>query len=93
MTVKELQKEESKYIGKEIEISGWIRNHRPQKEFGFIDFSDGTSFKHLQIVYTKELMDFDKVVKLHNGSSIKVSGVYVRSEGSGQAYELKAKTI
>ena len=93
MTLKELQKEESRYINKEIEISGWIRNHRPQKEFGFIDFSDGTSFKHLQVVYTKDLNDFEKIVKLHNGSSIKVVGDYVKSEGSGQAYELKAKTI
>ena len=93
MTLKELQKEESRYINKEIEISGWIRNHRPQKEFGFIDFSDGTSFKHLQVVYTKDLNDFEKIVKLHNGSSIKVVGDYVKSDGSGQAYELKAKTI
>ena len=52
MTVKELLKDESKYVGKEIEISGWIRNHRPQKEFGFIDFSDGTSFKHLVRAFT-----------------------------------------
>ncbi len=64
-----------------------------KKEFGFIDFSDGTSFKHLQVVYTKDLNDFEKIVKLHNGSSIKVVGDYVKSEGSGQAYELKAKTI
>ena len=93
MTLKELQKEESRYINKEIEISGWIRNHRPQKEFGFIDFSDGTSFKHLQVVYTNELKDFSELTKLHNGSSIKVVGDFVKSEGSGQDYELKAKSI
>ena len=39
------------YVGKEVNLSGWIRNHRKQKEFGFIDFSDGTCFKHIQIVY------------------------------------------
>ena len=50
MTIKELQKDSEKYLDKEVEVSGWIRNHRPQKEFGFIDFSDGTSFKHLQVV-------------------------------------------
>ena len=37
-------------VDKEVILKGWIRNHRPQKEFGFIDFSDGTCFKHLQIV-------------------------------------------
>ena len=93
MTVKELLSDGSKYVDKEIKIKGWIRNHRPQKEFGFIDFSDGTSFKHLQVVYTSDLSDFDKIVKLHNGSSIEVMGDFVKSEGSGQEYELKAKSI
>lgn len=93
MTIKELQKDSEKYLDKEVEVSGWIRNHRPQKEFGFIDFSDGTSFKHLQVVYTNELKDFSELTKLHNGSSIKVVGDFVKSEGSGQDYELKAKSI
>ena len=93
MTVKELLSDGSKYVDKEIKIKGWIRNHRPQKEFGFIDFSDGTSFKHLQVVYTSDLSDFDKIVKLHNGSSIEVVGDFVKSEGSGQEYELKAKSV
>ena len=93
MTVKELLSDGSKYVDKEIKIKGWIRNHRPQKEFGFIDFSDGTSFKHLQVVYTNALSDFDKIIKLHNGSSIEVFGDFVKSEGSGQEYELKAKSV
>ena len=93
MTVKELLSDGSKYVDKEIKIKGWIRNHRPQKEFGFIDFSDGTSFKHLQVVYTNDLSDFDKIIKLHNGSSIEVVGNFVKSEGSGQEYELKAKSV
>ena len=93
MTVKELLTDGSKYVDKEVKIKGWIRNHRPQKEFGFIDFSDGTSFKHLQVVYTNALSDFDKIIKLHNGSSIEVVGNFVKSEGSEQEYELKAKSV
>ena len=81
------------FLGKEVKVKGWIRNHRPQKEFGFIDFSDGTSFKHIQIVYTNELGDFDKITKLHNGSSIEVTGLFATSEGKGQDYELKATSI
>ena len=38
-------------IGDEVVVEGWIRNHRKQKEYGFIDFSDGTCQEHLQIVY------------------------------------------
>lgn len=36
---------EKDYIGKEITISGWIRNHRKQALWHFIDLSDGTYFK------------------------------------------------
>ena len=84
---------ESDYIGKEVTLSGWVRNHRKQKEFGFIDFSDGTCFKHLQVVYDNSLSDFESITKIKNGSSIEVIGTIVKSEGSGQSIELKAITI
>ena len=54
MEIKEVLKDKS-LVGKEIELFGWIKNHRKQKEFGFIDFSDGTCFKHLQLVYNDKL--------------------------------------
>ena len=77
------------YINKEVVVCGWIRNHRRQKDFGFIDFNDGTCFKNLQIVYDKNLNDFEKIQKLHIGSSIKVKGKIIKSEGSGQEIEMK----
>ena len=77
------------YIGKEVTISGWIRNHRKQKEFGFIDFNDGTYIKNLQIVYDNKLKDFDEIQKLHIGSAITVKGKIVKSEGAGQAFDMK----
>lgn len=80
------------YVGKEVNLSGWIRNHRKQKEFGFIDFSDGTCFKHIQIVYDNSLSDFDEISKLHVGSSISVVGVLKESVGAGQDYEVVMKS-
>ena len=79
-------------VDKEVNLNGWIRNHRPQKEFGFIDFSDGTCFKHLQIVYDNTLSNFDSVSKLLVGSSISVEGTLVKSSGN-QEHEVKAKSI
>ena len=84
---------ESDYIGKEVIVQGWVRNHRKQKEFGFIDFSDGTCFNHLQIVYDDRLSDFDDITKIKNGSSIEVLGTIVKSEGKGQSIELKASKV
>ncbi len=77
------------YINKEVSISGWIRNHRKQKEFGFIDFNDGTYFKNLQIVYDNSLKNFDEIQKLHIGSAITVKGKIIKSEGAGQSIEMK----
>ena len=93
MDLKDLFKDIDKYIDTNISLEGWVRNHRKQKEFGFIDFSDGTCFKHLQIVYTNELKEFLDIQKIHIGSSIRASGVLIKSEGAGQEYELKANKI
>ena len=49
--VKDLIKDVKKYMDKEVTLQGWIRNHRKQKEFGFIDFADGTCFEHVKLVY------------------------------------------
>lgn len=87
LDVKDLFK--SDYIGKEVTVNGWIRNHRKQKEFGFIDFNDGTCFKNLQIVYDNSMENFEDVQKLHIGSAISVRGKIIKSEGSGQSIEMK----
>ena len=81
------------YKGKSVIVEGWVRNHRKQKEFGFIDFSDGTCFNHLQIVYDNSLSDFEEITKIKNGSAIEVHGVIVESVGSGQSIELKAEKV
>ena len=91
--VKELYEDLKKYMDKTVTLSGWIRNHRKQKEFGFIDFSDGTFFKHVQLVYTNELKDFEEIQKIRNGSAIIATGKVVKSEGAGQEFEIKVEKI
>ena len=85
--VKDLLKND--FIGKEVTVQGWIRNHRKQKDFGFIDFNDGTFFKNLQIVYDNSLENFDEIQKLHVGSAITARGMIIKSEGAGQSIEMK----
>ena len=92
MTIKEILEKKDELIDKKITVSGWIRNHRPQKEFGFIDFSDGTCFKHLQIVYDTSLDNFAEISKLLLGCALEVTGVLVKSSGN-QDVEVKASKI
>ena len=84
---------EEDYIGKEIEVCGWIRNHRKQKDFGFIDFYDGTCFKSVQVVYDTKLDNFEEVTKYHIGTSIKVFGKVIESPAKGQEFEVSATKI
>ena len=93
MDLKDLLLNIKDYVNKEVKLSGWIRNHRKQKEFGFIDFSDGTCQKHLQLVYNNELDNFEDIQKIHIGAAITVVGTIIESEGAGQDYELKIKTL
>ena len=92
MTIKEILEKKNELLDKKITVSGWIRNHRPQKEFGFIDFSDGTCFKHLQIVYDNTMENFDGISKLLVGCSLEVEGTLVKSSGN-QDVEVKASKI
>lgn len=93
MDVKDLFKDIIKYENKDVTLEGWVRNNRNQSNFGFIDFNDGTYFQSLQLVYEKELKDFDSISKIRVGSAIRVNGTIVKSEGSGQSHEMKVKSI
>ncbi len=91
--LKELFMDSKKYLDKEVTIQGWIRNHRKQKEFGFIDFNDGTTFQNLQIVYDDKLKDFENIQKLHIGSAITIIGKVIKSPKEGQEIELQTISI
>jgi len=90
MDIKDLFKEN--YKGTEVTISGWVRNHRKQSNFAFIELSDGTTIKTLQVVYTLELDNFEEINKVLVGSAIEVKGKIVASEGK-QDFELQAESI
>lgn len=92
MDLRDLFKSTKDYIGKEVTICGWIRNHRDQKTFGFIDFSDGTHQNHLQVVYDEKLENFESIQKLLVGCSLEVTGIIVESKGS-QEIEMQASKI
>lgn len=89
----EIFKNVDQYIEQEIIIQGWVKSHRKQKEFGFIDFSDGTSAKHLQVVYDNSLSNFDNIQKIHIGSAVTINGKLIESPKEGQEVELIAANI
>src|SRR5690554_5364886 len=94
LTIRTIYKDPAKYADQEITLKGWIRNHRDQKEFGFINLNDGTFFENIQVVYEKATTkDFDQVTHLSVGSSIEVKGILVLTPERSQPFELKALEV
>ena len=90
MDIKDITKD---LIGKEITICGWVKNHRKQATFGFINLFDGTCTNSLQVVYDNTLKDFEEIGHIHIGSSVKVIGTVKESEGKGQDIDLVASDV
>ena len=93
LEIREIYKKHTDLLDKELEINGWIRKRRDQKNFGFLELNDGTFFRGIQVVFDDSLANFDEISRLSISSSINVKGILVKSEGKGQDFELKAKEI
>lgn len=93
VSVKEIYRDYSKFIGKEINLSGWVKKIRSQKEFGFIELNDGSFFNGVQIVFEQKLQNFDEISRVSISSTISVKGKLVESQGSGQKFEIIATEI
>lgn len=91
--IKDLYRDTDKYIGKEIEVGGWIRSIRDSKTFGFIVLNDGTFFETLQIVYHDEMENFAEISKLNVGAAIIVKGTLVATPETKQPFEIQASEI
>jgi len=78
-----------------VYTAGWVRTRRDSKGgFSFIELNDGSCFENIQVLAFSNLPNYDKeICRLHPGASISVEGELVKSEGSGQALELKASSI
>lgn len=89
----DIYKQIDSFMNQEVILEGWVRNHRKQKEFGFIDFNDGTCFKTIQLVYDNSLKDFDTIQKIRVGSAIRVSGKIISSPAKGQEFEVTLQDV
>ena len=93
VTVKELYKEQNKYIDKAISVGGWVRSVRDLKTFGFIVLNDGTSFNALQVVYYDKMSNFKEISSLNVGAAVIVKGILVATPNAKQPFEIQADEI
>ena len=78
----------------EITVDGWVRTVRDSKEIAFVELSDGTTIKNLQVVIEETLPDREAILKrTSTGCSLSVTGKLIPSPAKGQTLELKATSI
>ena len=93
-TVRELLANPSEYVGKEVDVKGWVRTRRGNKNVQFIALNDGSTIKNLQIVVALDRFTDDELLKLvTTGAAIHAQGPLVESQGKGQTVELQADDL
>ncbi|KAG9290445.1 hypothetical protein G9A89_007176 [Geosiphon pyriformis] len=75
-------------IGSDIEVYGWVRSVRKQKNVSFAEINDGTLSKGIQAILKKEQANM-----LTTGTAVKIKGKLIKSPGNEQNKELQAENI
>ncbi|MGI6466292.1 MAG: asparagine--tRNA ligase [Sphaerochaetaceae bacterium] len=79
---------------KEIVVQGWVKTKRQSKSVCFLEVSDGSTLKGLQVVIDLESFDDVKLLdSVTTGSSVSCYGNLVASPKSNQSVELNATKI
>ncbi len=80
--------------GEVVTVAGWAKTVRDSKNIGFIELSDGSSFKNLQVVFEAARLDnFKEIAKCGVGTALLVTGRIVLTPGAKQPLELNADSI
>src|SRR5574344_1243127 len=80
-------------IGAEINVKGWVRTRRGNKNVNFIALNDGSTINNIQVVV--DLANFDETMLrlITTGACINVNGILAESMGQGQRVEIQATEI
>ncbi len=80
-------------LGKEINVKGWVRTRRGNKNVSFVALNDGSTIQNIQIVIDNEKFGESFLKPITTGACINVNGLLVESQGQGQSVEIQATEI
>lgn len=80
-------------FGNSINIKGWVRTKRGNKNVVFIALNDGSIIHNIQIVADPAAFDEELLKLINTGACISVTGTLVESPGAGQSVEVHAQII
>jgi asparaginyl-tRNA synthetase len=81
-------------LEKEINVKGWVRTRRGNKNVAFIALNDGSLIHNIQVVVDVKDFDNDDLLRrITTGACLSVNGKLVESQGKGQSVEIQASDI
>lgn len=93
-SIKEVKAELASNLGLPVLIDGWAKTKRESKGLTFVEVSDGSCLKGIQVIIQTDFPDYENVVKsITTGCSVQVVGYVIESPGKEQGYEIKAQRV
>jgi len=84
---------ERETAGGEVMVQGWVKTRRSSGAVSFIQISDGSTLRDLQIVVEQSSPDYPLVETLNTGCSVSVVGELLESQGRNQKFEINASKL
>ena len=88
--LKLIQNDPASYAGP-ITVCGWVKTVRESKTTGFVELTDGSAFKPVQVVFERNEQELGR--GLSTGCAIEVDGELVLTPDAPQPFEIKASAI
>jgi asparaginyl-tRNA synthetase len=82
-------------VGDKVQLRGWVRTVRAQKDLSFVEVNDGSSLSGIQAVVTSAADGAALLAagEVTTGAAIMIEGTVVESPGGKQAVEVSADSI
>ena len=84
---------ERRDFGNEINVKGWVRTRRGNKNVSFVALNDGSTVNNIQIVVDVTKFPEEQLKLITTGAALSVCGLLTESLGQGQSVEIQAREI
>ena len=84
---------ERRDFGNEINVKGWVRTRRGNKNVSFVALNDGSTINNIQIVVDVTKFPEEQLKLITTGAALSVCGLLTESLGQGQSVEIQAREI
>ena len=94
MKIKQLTQTYEKLFDTTVVVNGWILTVRTQKDLSFIKLNDGSNSLGVQLIVDSNLEEkVGNIDEINIGSSIRATGILVKSPSEGQPFEILVKKL